>query len=316
MIVKINDILGTAKKVAITGHIRPDGDCVGSCLGLYNYIIDNYPDVEAQVFLENASDGFSYIRGFDTIKCQVTDEEYDLYIALDTSDVERVGVLSEAYKANNNTVSIDHHISNSKFAARNYVEGHMSSCAEVLYNMFDADKISKETAEALYTGIVHDTGVFKYEATSEATMTAAGKLISKGIDKMKIIDSGFYAKTYRQNQILGRALLESVMMLDGKCIYSVISQANMKFYGVETYELDGIVEQLRLTKGVECAVFLYETAPLTYKVSLRSKNYVDVNAVAGYFGGGGHVRAAGCTLSGTVHDVVNNIVREIEKQIS
>lgn len=318
MLVKIENILNNVKKVAISGHVRPDGDCVGSCLGLYNYICDNFKDTECVVFLENSGNGLSYIKGFDNIKNSFDEEEidtFDLFISLDTSDINRVGILSDVYKKKTNTVCIDHHISNTGFAGTNYIEPHMSSCAEVIFNMFDNDKISKETAEAIYTGIIHDTGVFKYEATSEATMIAAGKLISKGIDKTKIIDEGFYSKSYRQNQILGRALLESILVLDGKCIFSTISKTNMDFYGVEPYELGGIVEQLRLTEGVECAIFIYETKHLEYKVSLRSKNYVDVNEVAAYFGGGGHIRAAGCVMQGTAYDVINNIIRQVEKQI-
>jgi len=315
MITKIDNLLHNVNKVAISGHVRPDGDCVGSCLGLYNYITDNYKDIEVRVFMEKTSQVFSYIRGFDKVENEIPTDEFDLFISLDTSDVERIGVIKNIYTESENTVCIDHHISNKGFATRNYIEGEMSSCCEVLYNMLDKEKISKETAEALYTGIIHDTGVFKYSSTTEETMKAAGFLVGKGIDKTKIIDDGFYAKTYNQNQIMGRALLESILILDGKCIFSVVTKDNMEFYGVEPHELGGIVEQLRLTEGVECAIFLYETSHMEYKVSLRSKDYVDVNAVASYFSGGGHIRAAGCTMRGTVHDVVNNIVREIEKQI-
>ena len=181
--------------------------------------------------------------------------------------------------------------------------------------MLDEDKISRDTATALYTGIIHDSGVFKYESTTEHTMNIAGKLMSLGVDFPAIIDEGFYEKTYVQNQILGRALLESILLLDGKCIFSAVNKQEMEFYGVTPSEMGGVVEQLRLTAGVECAIFMYETAHMEYKVSLRSKKYVDCNAVAGYFGGGGHIRAAGCTLRGTVHDVVNNILIHIEKQL-
>ena len=184
----------------------------------------------------------------------------------------------------------------------------------MLYDLLDEDKISKNTAEAIYTGIVHDSGVFKYSSTSEHTMNIAGRLITKGFNFQSIIDNGFYAKSYVQNQILGRALLESILFLDGKCIFSALSRQNMEFYGVTQKELGGIVEQLRLTKGVECAVFIYEIGELEYKVSLRSNEFIDCNAVVSYFGGGGHVRAAGCTMKGTAHDVINNLSEKIEEQ--
>jgi len=176
-------------------------------------------------------------------------------------------------------------------------------------------RISKSTAECLYTGIIHDTGIFKYANTTENTMYAAGKLISKGIDFNKIIDDSFYRKTYIQNQILGRALLESMTFLHGKCIVSGIRAKDMEFYQVTNKDLDGIIEQLRVTEGVECAIFCYEIGIHEYKVSMRSNSYVDVSQIAAYFGGGGHIRAAGCTMNGSFHDVINNLSLQIERQI-
>ena len=105
------------------------------------------------------------------------------------------------------------------------------------------------------------------------------------------------------------------MIMDGKCIVSAINQKILSFYNAKPGDLDGIINQLRIIKGVECAIFMYETGIQEYKVSLRSCNYSDVSKVASYFGGGGHVRAAGCNMSGTFHDVVNNISKQIERQM-
>ena len=102
--------------------------------------------------------------------------------------------------------------------------------------------------------------------------------------------------------------------MDGQCIVSGVSLKTMRFYGLKSKDLDGIVNQLRYTKGVDCAVFMYETEPLKYKVSLRSNGVIDCSVIAAYFGGGGHVRAAGCVLEGTFHDAVNNLSKQIEKQ--
>ena len=190
-----------------------------------------------------------------------------------------------------------------------------SSTCEVLFGLLEEEKISKEVAECIYTGIIHDTGVFKYSCTSAHTMTVAGKLMEKGIDFSSIIDDSFYRKTYVQNQILGRALLESITFLDGKCIFSVIRAKDMDFYGVSSKDMDGIIDQLRITEGIECAIFMYETGSQEFKVSLRSNNIVDVSKIAAYFGGGGHVKAAGCTMSGSIYDVINNLSSHIEKQL-
>ena len=311
---KIHDKLVNVKKLGIAGHVRPDGDCVGSCMGLYNYILDNYKDIDAHIYMENPGDKFDYIANIADIEEEVKDTDFDLFIILDVSEKSRIGVALEAFESTGNTLCIDHHVSNDGIAKENVIIFNASSAAEVLYDLLDEDKISKNTAEAIYTGIVHDSGVFKYSSTSEHTMNIAGRLITKGFNFQSIIDNGFYAKSYVQNQILGRALLESIYFLDGRCIFSALSRQNMEFYGVTQKELGGIVEQLRLTKGVECAVFIYEIGELEYKVSLRSNEFIDCNAVVSYFGGGGHVRAAGCTMKGTAHDVINNLSEKIEEQ--
>lgn len=313
--IKLKDFLEGVKKLGITGHVRPDGDCVGSCMGLYIYMRDNYPAIDTHVYIEETKEKFNYIKDIDKAETAVEDKDFDLFVSIDLSDIDRMAVSPEAFRASARTLCIDHHISNTGFADENHVVADASSACEVLYDMLDEDKISKAAAEALYTGIIHDSGVFKYESTSEHTMNIAGRLMSRGIDFPAIIDEGFYEKSYIQNQILGRALLESILVLDKKCIFSVIRKPEMEFYGVTSQDMGGVVEQLRLTAGVDCAVFMYETAPMEYKVSMRSKRYVDCNAVAGYFGGGGHVRAAGCTLRGTVHDVMNNLLIHLEKQL-
>lgn len=310
---KLSEKLESVNSIAIAGHTRPDGDCVGSCMGLYNYLKENYQDKDIKVYLEDAGTVFSYINRIDEAIDEDDEEsQVDLFILIDTSDLERIGVANKLYENAKMTLCIDHHISNPGIGMENIIVPNASSASEVLYDLLDEEKISKATAEALYTGIIHDSGVFKYASTSEHTMNIAGKLMSKGIDFQTIIDDGFYAKTYAQNQILGSALLESIRFFDGKCIFSVVTASEMEFFGVTNKDLGGIVEQMRLTEGVECAIFLYEIEPLTYKVSLRSKKYLDVNKIAGYFGGGGHIRAAGCTCKGTTHDVINNLAERIE----
>ena len=211
---------------------------------------------------------------------------------------------------------MDHHISNLAFADENYICPDASSTSELIYDLIDAEKISKNVAECLYTGMVHDTGVFRYSCTHPSTMRAAAELMEKGIDFTRIITETFDEKTYAQNQVLGRALLESFLILDGHCIVSSIRKKEMDFYQVQPKHLDGIVSQLKLTKGVDVAVFMYELEYGTYKVSLRSTEAVDVSVVAQYFGGGGHARAAGFTMTGSAYDVINNLVARIALQLT
>lgn len=312
----LENMLSGVKTVAIGGHVRPDGDCAGSCLGLYNYIKENFQDIQVTVYLEQPSKVFSFLQGADKICSEDTkDASYDLFFALDCGDKERLGKFAKYFDAAAHTICIDHHISNVGFADENYIKGELSSTCEFLCEFMEEEKISVEAAKCLYTGIVHDTGVFQYANTTSKTLHTVGMLIDKGFDFTKIIDETFYEKSYKQKQITGRALLESIMVLGGKVIFSVVHEKDMAFYGVTPQDLDGIVSQLRTTEGVEVAIFLYELSPQVYKVSMRSKQYVNVSEIAGFFGGGGHIRAAGCTMQGSMYDVINNLTEHIEKQL-
>ena len=312
---KLETMIDQAGKIVILGHVNPDGDCVGSCLAVYNYIKEWDSSRAVTVRLERVPSKFSYLSGFDAIETEAGEETYDLCICLDSSDEERLGDFKSCFDRSAKTICIDHHITNRGYAQENVIDGHASSACEVVYGQLDESRISKRVAECIYTGIIHDTGVFKYTNTSRKTMEIAGKMMEKGIDFGTIIDGSFYKKTYMQSQILGRALLESITFLDGRCIFSVVRKKDMDFYGVDKSDLDGIVDQLRVIDGIECAIFLYETGIHQFKVSLRSNSIVDVSRIAAYFGGGGHVRAAGCTMSGSVHDVVNNLSAHIAEQL-
>lgn len=313
---RLTEMIQNAETIAVLGHVRPDGDCVGSCLAVCNYVREQYPEKAVQVYLEKPPVKFNYLRYFDEISQDAeTGRVYDLCICLDSGDKERLGCYGVYLDTARESICLDHHITNSGYAGENFILAEASSTCEVLCQFLDMNRISRETAECIYTGILHDTNVFRNSNTTQKTMELAGIMMGKGIDFARIIDESFYRKTYVQNQILGRALLESVTFSSGKCIFSVVRRKDMDFYGVDSTDLDGIVDQLRVTDGVEVAIFLHETENHVYKVSMRSNNIVDVSRVAAYFGGGGHIRAAGCSMGGSVHDVINNLSGHIEKQM-
>lgn len=316
MNIELEEILEGKKTVALGGHIRPDGDCVGSCMGLYIYLKEQYPQLKVDVYLEKIPEAFHIIHGTEEILHEIAGEQaYDLFICLDCGDADRLGFSMPLFENAQNTVCIDHHVSNRAYADSNLIVPEASSTSELVFGLLEKEKISRYCAEALYMGIAHDTGVFQYSCTAPETMEAAAELMRKGINASDIIEKTYYEKTYLQNQVLGKALLESMLILDKKCIVSWVKRREMEFFEVEPADLDGIVSQLRQTKGAEVALFLYELEPQHFKVSLRSKGEVDVSKIARYFHGGGHVRAAGCTMKGTVHDVVNNISGQIWLQL-
>ncbi len=310
----IGEFLKGVRTAAVAGHVNPDGDCVGSCLGVYNYIRDNYPETDVDVYLEQPRQVFRFMNGFDSIHTSlISGKQYDLLILLDISSRDRIGVAEPLVDAAKKTLCFDHHVTNRGSYSWLFNVPEISSTCELVFSFMEEGKVSRNCAECIYTGILHDTGVFHHNCTSKRTMEIAGFLMSRGIDFSKIIDEGFYAKTYKQNQILGRCLMESMLLWNGTVIVSYLTKKELEFYETDGKDLGGIIDQLRLTEGVKVAIFLYEAQSQSFKVSMRSTvTDVDLSVVASYFGGGGHKMAAGCTISGNAHDVINSITKQLE----
>lgn len=313
---KILEELNRTDRIAVTGHERPDGDCVGSVMALYLYLKKMLPEAVVDAYLEKPSPVFDCIDGIEELKTDCPEDIcYDVCIVIDTS-ADRIGAAKKYFDTAKKTINIDHHITNADGCGTvNYIKPDASSASELVYELLEEKDLDASIAKAIYIGIAHDTGVFQYSNTTPHTMEVAAKLIGYGFDFPRIIDQTFYEKTYWQTQILGRALLESIRFMDGSCVVSMVDRKTMAFYQVTPQDLDGIVSQLRSIKGVECAIFLYELEQQTYKVSMRSNGKVDVAKVAAYFGGGGHVRAAGCTMRGTYYDCINNLSLHIARQL-
>ena len=221
-----------AKRIGISGHIRPDGDCIGACMGLYLYLKKEIPQADVQVFLEKPADIYGCISGIGDVDSAYGEQEpFDVFFALDTSD-DRLGEAQPYFEKAGKRINIDHHISNAGGCGeKNFVDPHASSTSELIYRLIGKEGTDREIAEALYMGMAHDTGCFQYSCTSPDTLRAAAELISYGFDFSRLIQETFYEKTYLQTQILGRALLESIRFMDGRCVVSVLSRKTLDFYG-------------------------------------------------------------------------------------
>lgn len=308
--------IGEGRKIGISGHVRPDGDCIGSCLAVYNYLINALPDAKLTLFLQEPSDVFDFLPNRDKVNTSfVGINDFDVYIALDSGDVKRLGDAEPFFVKAKKSICIDHHGSNTGYGDVSLVVGEASSACEVLYTCFDKKYVNKDVAVCLYTGIIHDTGVLQYSNTSKKTLEVIGELTEFDFDTSAIISNTFYTKTYMQNQLLGRVLTESILIMDGKVIAGAVTQRMMKFYDAKPTDLEGIVNQLLYTRGVEVAIFMHELRSTEYKVSMRSNGKVNVADIAVFFGGGGHARAAGCMMNGTYYDVLNNLTEHIERQL-
>ena len=311
------DSIEAAKTIGITGHIHPDGDSVGSCMALYHYIRSTYPEKTVQVYLEKPADNLMVADGFDSIDSDFTKPEtpYDLFVVLDCSSAERFAPAKELVEEAVKTYVVDHHMTNTHFADDGVILPDASSTCEVLYDLIEDDKINRAAATFLYLGIVHDTGVFRFPACTEHTMQIAGRMLTKGVNAQQLIDDSFYRKTYAQNRLIGDAVARSELLLDGKMIYTVVTLDDIAKFGVGPKETEGLIDQLRLTKGIEVAVFARQEDIDTYKISMRAIEKVNVASICASFGGGGHIFAAGCTVKGNLSDYITQISAMILLQL-
>lgn len=313
----LKNVLKDANSIGITGHIRPDGDCVGSTMAMYMYLTKIFPQKRIDIFLEPIPEAYSLIKRLDEVRTDfVTDvEKYDAFMVIDCDD-SRIGQAKELYENADLKINIDHHISNEGCGDLNYIVPTASAASELVFDLIGEEGLDDDIALALYLGIIHDCGVFQYSNTTPKTLNVAAKLIEYNFDFSKIIEETFYQKTYMQNLLLGKAVNASTLILDGHVIYSVVSKEMMDEFHAKSSDLDGIVNQLRNTKGVDCAIFMYELSEGGYKISMRSNEKVNVSVIAKEFGGGGHVKAAGVTMDGTAEEIVSKLSELISKQLN
>ena len=310
---QIKELIEKAKKILILTHENPDGDAVGSSLGLMNGLKKLEKDVT--VVIPNLNEMYSFLPGFDEIKKEANAEDYDLCIALDSSDLDRLGECRDLFEKIEDTIVIDHHITNQNFGDVNYVNAVASStCQNIIVILAAMDiAINKDMATCIYSGILTDTGGFRYNVQSE-TFEFAGMLLETGIDIAKIYKILFDTTTEARTRLLGRAINNLEILEDGKIAFTYVTAKDMEELNNQDGDQENIVNYGRNIEGVEVSVFLREKDG-KYKASLRSNTYVDVSSIATMFSGGGHTKAAGFEISGTLGDAKETIISEIKKQL-
>lgn len=315
---KIWELVKNCTKIGITGHENPDGDCTGACCGLALYLRKVMPEAAVDIYLEPPAESLiRNIPGADTIIYEVTgnEEKYDAFIVLD-SEPSRVGKPLELFNSAGLKINIDHHRTNpGADDTECYIDGKASSACELVYEVIDPDELDEQIAQALYVGIVTDTGVFQYSNTSESTMRAAGVLMSYGFDHTAVIREVFFERTFKQARVLGTALMKAEALLNGKLILCCFDKKTMDELGAERKDLDGISAQLLLTEGADCSVFFHETEPGIWRASMRSLHVTDVSSIAAKHEGGGHLRAAGFTIRTDIHTAIKDIKDDIAQQL-
>lgn len=308
-----------AENICLIGHISPDGDCIGSTLGLQRYINLKYPDKSTTVYLEQKPSVFAYLPRFDEI-CTDNREDisYDLCIICDVAEAKRVGKFVKYLKNCKKCYLVDHHMTNEGYGTFAYIVPEASSTCEVIYDLMDPAFVDREVASAIYTGLIHDTGVFKYSCTCRRTMEIAADCMEKKIPFGAIIDDTFYAMELKKKQLLGVALQGMKSALGGSFVYTVLDYKTQKEYGCGTPgDTDGFIDVIRTTSGSLAAGFFHELADGRYKISLRSNlDEINVAEIASCYQGGGHRLAAGGMIEKDLDASLLDIIDRIGCQIS
>ncbi len=290
-------MIAGAESILITSHASPDGDSIGSQLALYDYIINQRKKVEL-INQDSIPYMYRFLPGIDCIKNIETNapkNKFDLAFVLDCSSMERTGQVLQLLDRKTKVINIDHHPDNNKFGNIALWDSEASSTAEILteFLLGSGWPISKDTAVVLYSAIMTDTGRFRFESTGRRTMELAGLLIELGANPRKISDNIYFSIPPAILKLTGNMLGGAQFYNDGKICIMEVSQAIMQKYGSSISDLDSLAEYTLYAKDVTIGALLKELDSTCTKVSLRSKDTINVSQVAHKFGGGGHRNASG-----------------------
>ncbi len=306
---QIANRIGKAKQVAIFAHMRPDGDALGSALALA-CALDKL-GIDSEVCVEtDLPSNLLFVEGLQRV-LKKPKKAYDLLVTVDCSDEQRLGLLADEFvsaKRKIDTVNIDHHISNTQYAKYNYVRECAANCMNMATLVqYMGVAFDKKLAEYLLIGLLTDSGNFSHDDVNEETLTLGAALVGAGAD------IAYYQYNLFKKQPKARAALYALTMggmryfFDDRFAVITITRAAMEKCGADNGMTEGFVDFPLNVDTVEVAASIMEVKKGQYKISLRSKNYADVNKIAATYGGGGHVRAAGCMLFGELEDVIDRL---------
>ena len=317
----IIDYINRSNDFIVTSHISPDGDNIGSTLSMYNslkklkknvyYVLDDTPPKNLEFLLKDVN--ILKSNEFNIDKFNI--------ISLDCGDRKRICLSDEIKDKAQKIICIDHHASNDKYGDFNYIDTNASSTCELVYNVlvaynkkYNIDLIDENIATFLYTGLVTDTGNFMYSNTHPTSFDMAKNLLLKGAKKENIIQNIFQSNSANYYKLLGEAL-NTLDIINNKVACISITKEMLKRNIISFNDVDGITSYTRDIEGVEVGILLKEKKDNEIKVSLRSKSYVDVSKIAQSFSGGGHIKAAGCTIYDTIENTKKKIIDSVLKTI-
>jgi len=312
---KAMDVLKIYSNFLITAHVNPEGDSLGSQLALAQ-LLEAMGKKAIMLNDHKVPYVYDFMPKSDKIRTRIDKNvDYDIAVVIDCPILERIGRVNEVLKEGKMILNIDHHASNAKFGKVNWINEKASSCGEMVYTLFKelGCNIDKDIALNLYTAILTDTGSFKYSNTTSQTHRIAGELIDYGLDVYAIQKSIYERRTLNELKLLGLALSDIQTEEEGKIAYFAVTRKMARDAGIELKGTEEFVSFPRSLDNAEVALFFREEKESSVHVSFRSKSDLDVNKIATSLGGGGHAKAAGCLIKGTMEEAKEKSLAEVRK---
>jgi len=307
MLSQVVELIEKKDRFAITSHVRPDGDSLGSSLGLYWLLRALDKDVEV-IMRDPAPHSYQKLPGTDAVRVTPTvDRQYDAVFVIECSDIDRPGLIDLEKQF---VVNIDHHSTTELFGTINWIDSTASAVGEMIYNLCKATgvRVTTEIAECVYTALLTDTGSFHYSNTTELTFKIASELVRIGVRPAKTAEAIFGNYQWPKIELLSQVLATAKRDDTGHVAWMQQTLVMQNQTNASEEDADGFVNFPLAVGEVDAVALLKECAPGVYRTSLRSKGDVNVAKVAEQFGGGGHRNAAGCTLKGNLDEVEKQLV--------
>ena len=303
-----------AESIVILTHETPDGDAIGSSLAMK--VALKQLGKNADVIIKEVPKIFDFLPERESIKTSSYIEKYDLAISLDCADFKRL-VGNEYFEKAKQTIVIDHHSSNKMYGNINFVNPVSPACCQILIGMFQYFNINidKDLGTCILSGIITDTGGFRYSGVNSDTFEFVAELLDKGVNVSSIYKKVLDTRTKANFELMKKTIDRMEFLEDGKVTFTYVTSKDLEEVNAEIGDHEGLVEFARDVEGVEVSVFIRQkdNEENVYKISMRSNDYVNVSDVCLMFGGGGHERAAGALIQGDIEQVKQKIMKELKK---
>jgi phosphoesterase RecJ-like protein len=307
-------MIGESNRILFFLHVSPDGDSIGSTLGMVRSL-RQMGKTAIIVGVDPVPPVFRFLAGWDTlfVPWHEVEGEWDLACFLDCGDLQRVGAAEPVVSRAKRSLNIDHHLTNAAYGDFNYLDFTAAAAGELAYRILLELKapIDTEVAVCIYTSLVTDTGSFRYDSTAASTHRIAAELIELGARPYEVASEIFENESLARLALLARVFSTIEIDKSGKVAWIMLSREMLRQTGASDQDAEGLVNHARSISGVEVGLMFREAPDGLIRVGLRSRRTVDVAAVAVKFGGGGHARAAGCTLSGTLEEARQAVVSAV-----